>query len=177
EQTTQLLQQYVQSVIESGVACCHHTCGNPAFDRFVQGQMAVLGLTPEQEEQYWEAVEKATEREKPTDTITSGTGSSSGGFGLAAIGGNNRGDDSGSDSNNDDSRENSEDGEQGGGYGLNGSEPGTPVTGYEMIPTRLSSSLQSFMSNPTFSAASIIAILIVVFVVGAVFYGSRRKGL
>jgi cobaltochelatase CobN len=32
-----LVRGYMESVVESGATCCHHTCGNPLLDEFVSG--------------------------------------------------------------------------------------------------------------------------------------------
>jgi cobalamin biosynthesis Mg chelatase CobN len=34
-----LVEDYMKSVADNGVNCCHHTCGNPLLDDFVQGNM------------------------------------------------------------------------------------------------------------------------------------------
>ena len=183
EQLKQLMQNYVQSVIDAGVACCHHTCGNPTLDKFIAGQMSVLGLTPEEEEKYWQAVEDATEREapevspsNPTNPPSSSSNRGSG-FGTAAV---NAGQTSpsGEQTNQNEQRDEVQDSGEDAGIGMNtGVEPGTPVSGFEMSVSQLTSSVRDFFANPSFSSSSIIAIAFVVIVVGAVFYGFRRKGV
>ncbi|MEZ5335447.1 MAG: cobaltochelatase subunit CobN [Methanolobus sp.] len=34
-----LVKEYVESTVENGVTCCHHTCGNPLLDSYVQNVM------------------------------------------------------------------------------------------------------------------------------------------
>ncbi|WP_338100175.1 cobaltochelatase subunit CobN [Methanolapillus africanus] len=177
EQMKQLMETYVKDVIEHGVACCHHSCGNPSLDKFIAGQMSVLGLTPDEEKAYWEAVKDATERDKPSETSkpTSST-TSGGGFGTAAVSsgptadGSNAGDTP------------SEGSDVGGGYGTDGTTPGTPgtpVSGYEMTTSiqNAANSVKDFIANPSFSASSMIAVALVILIIGAVFYGYRRKGI
>ena len=185
DQLKQLMQNYVQSVIDAGVACCHHTCGNPTLDKFIAGQMSVLGLTPEEEEKYWKAVEDATEREAPevspsgpTNPPSSSSSSSGGGYGtaLSVDAGQTSPDNEQSEQN--EQRDEAQDSGQSAGVGMNtGVEPGTPITGIEMTVSQLTSSVRDFVSNPSFSSSSMIAIAFVVLAVGAVFYGFRRRGL
>ena len=37
EITQQLVKEYMESVVENGVTCCHHTCGNPLLDDYIRG--------------------------------------------------------------------------------------------------------------------------------------------
>ncbi|WNY26042.1 cobaltochelatase subunit CobN [Methanolapillus millepedarum] len=174
EQMQQLMETYVKDVIEHGVACCHHSCGNPSLDKFIAGQMSVLGLTPDEEKAYWDAVKEATERDKPSANSQPST-SSGGGFGTAAV--------SSGPSESSDSGETPSDGtDVGGGYGTDGTTPGTPgapVSGYEMTTSiqNAANSVRDFMANPTFSSSSIFAIAIVVIIIGAMFYGYRKKNI
>ena len=154
----QLVKEYVDSVLQNGVACCHHTCGNPTFDKFIQGQMSVAGVTQQDQQRYLETMKTATER------TVSGPSKGSGTSFPAII------------------RENVEETETspGSGYGVDSTQPPGPVSGYEMTPTVISDStspLREFLENPTFSAASFIAIVFISIVVGAVFYGFRKRNL
>lgn len=171
-QQKQLMKAYVQSVLEAGVACCHHTCGNPALDSFIAGQMSVLGLTPEEQEKYWEIVKEATDRDKPSVKIPE-KNSSGGGFGTATAA------DPGQVSQDGEEGDESADAAQSPGVGMDGTESGTPTTvsGIEMTVTQFSNSVRDFVQNPSFSSSSIIAIAFVILVVGAVFYGSRKRKL
>ncbi len=178
-QQKELLEAYVNSVLEAGVACCHHTCGNPALDQFIAGQMSVLGLTAEEQEKYWEIVKQATERDKPSikvDDNKNQSSSSGGGFGSATV--VESGESSGGESAED--GEESDEGGQNPGVGLDGTETGTPtaeVSGFEMTVTNVAHSVREFIQNPTFSTSSMIAIAFVILAVGAVFYGTRRRNL
>ncbi|WNY26596.1 cobaltochelatase subunit CobN [Methanolapillus ohkumae] len=164
-----LVNQYVDSVIDHGVACCHHTCGNPFFDSFIQGQMSVAGVSEEKQKQFLDTLMTATEREiKPLESGKKDSGGA-GGYGMAIV--------SGGESAEQKPVENPAD--SGAGYGTDlGAKSGT-VDGYEMIPTTINSAtaaLRDFLGNPTFSTSSFVAIAIVILLVGAVFFGFRRKG-
>ena len=136
--------------------------------------MSVLGLTAEEEEKYWQLVKDATEREKPKIESNPTRHSSGGGVGMAEIVSSNdplSGDDEG--------EENADQGESP-GVGVEGDVSGVPVTevtGFEMTVKNMANSVRNFISNPQFSSSSIIAIAFVVLVVGAIFYGSRKRGL
>ncbi|WP_318785635.1 cobaltochelatase subunit CobN [Methanimicrococcus hacksteinii] len=169
----QLIENYVKSVLESGVACCHHTCGNPTFDSFVQGMLQTISLdvlSDEEKEKYLEIVKDATEPPKKlTESKSSGTG-----VGMASVIELNADPDAGEDEEGEEAQS-----AQNPGVGLDGTESGTPtdVSGFEMTISRVASSVRDFIQNPTFSTSSIIAIAFVVLVVGAIFYGFRRKNV
>ncbi|MFP4655275.1 MAG: cobaltochelatase subunit CobN [Methanohalobium sp.] len=57
----ELVKEYVDSVVENGVTCCHHTCGNPTLNEYVEGQMSVAGISPEKQEAYKKLMDEATE--------------------------------------------------------------------------------------------------------------------
>ena len=181
EMQSQLITEYVLSVINTGVACCHHTCGNPSLDKFIAGQMSVLGLTPEEEEKYWQIVQDATDREKPEITSPPSDPSSSNrgsGYGTAVLVDAGQTAPTGEQGEQNEQSNENQDAGQSAGVGMNtGVEPGTPVSGFEMRVSQMTSSVRDFFANPSFSSSSIIAIAFVVIVVGAVFYGLRRKGL
>lgn len=177
EQTETLVSNYYQSVMEAGMACCHHTCGNPSFHAFVSGQISVLGLTPEEEEQFWKIVKESTGQDKPNSGTPKTSVSSGGGYGTqAVISGNPVSSDKNSDGEESDGKSQSP------GVGTDGTTSGTPVAevvGYEMVSSvqGVANSIRDFIANPTFSATSAIAILLVVLLVGAIFYGTKKKGL
>ena len=57
-----LVSEYVESVVESGVTCCHHTCGNALLDEYIQGVMSVPGVVDEETaEEYERLMQEATE--------------------------------------------------------------------------------------------------------------------
>ena len=168
-----LVNDYVQSVIDYGVVCCDHTCGNPRFDTFMKGQMSVLGIDPEKEQQYWAQVTGATYRGEPQSgtTPTSG-GAAGGGYGMAAgIAGPGGDGESGAS--------------EGAGYDSSGS-PGSgrpgDVFGYEMTESYGSvkgsmGSIRDFLGNPSFSSSNAFVLLGIIGLCAAVFYGFKKKNI
>ena len=77
-----LVSEYVESVIENGPACCHHTCGNPLLDdEYIPGLISTY-MTPEDADQYRDAMEAATDRsltpQQPSGSSSSSSSTSSG---------------------------------------------------------------------------------------------------
>ncbi|MCC4765552.1 cobaltochelatase subunit CobN [Methanosarcina sp. DH1] len=64
-----LATEYAESVVEDGVACCHHTCGNPTLNSYVAGLVSVPGFTEE--------IEKATSSESSQQSNESSSSDSS----------------------------------------------------------------------------------------------------
>ncbi|WP_321430824.1 cobaltochelatase subunit CobN [uncultured Methanolobus sp.] len=58
-----LVKEYVESVVENGVTCCHHTCGNPLLNKFIQGEMQTAGLSQETQDAYRKRMYDATLRD------------------------------------------------------------------------------------------------------------------
>ncbi|WP_316558991.1 cobaltochelatase subunit CobN [Methanimicrococcus stummii] len=173
EKLDQLAENYARSVIESGVACCHHTCGNPVYDSFIEGLISsplFTKLTEEEKETYRNIVKAATEPPKKlTESKSSGSG-----VGMASVVELSTDPDAGEDEDGEEAQS-----AQSPGVGVDGTETGTPtdVSGFEMTVSRVASSVRDFINDPTFSTSSIIAIAFVILVVGAVFYGSRKRNL
>jgi cobaltochelatase CobN len=57
-----LAKEYVESVVENGVTCCHHTCGNPLLDEYVQGLLSVAGVSEQDADMYRKMMDEATQR-------------------------------------------------------------------------------------------------------------------
>ncbi|MCG7847658.1 MAG: cobaltochelatase subunit CobN, partial [ANME-2 cluster archaeon] len=57
-----LVKEYVESVVENGVTCCHHTCGNPLLDEYVQGLLSVAGVSEQDADMYRRMMDEATQR-------------------------------------------------------------------------------------------------------------------
>ncbi len=57
EKVTQLADAYVQSVVQYGFACCHHTCANLEFNKMV---MQLSSLDPTIKQQYSDIYQQAT---------------------------------------------------------------------------------------------------------------------
>ncbi len=56
-----LSKNYAMSVIDKGVACCEHTCNNPALNQFITNIISVAGLlTPQQLDMFKMQIAKAT---------------------------------------------------------------------------------------------------------------------
>nr|WP_276575148.1 cobaltochelatase subunit CobN [Methanococcoides seepicolus] len=163
-----LVKEYVESVVENGVTCCHHTCGNPLLDEYLQGVMSVPGVvSKETMDEYNRLMQEATQRDTPSSgSSTHSSSSSSGTTASASI--------VGSTSNqtmvND------------GGYGTTtdqateSSQQNTPdnyVEGYEM--TKESTTSDSASSSTSFSGADILGSVLVILAVGAISIGFRRR--
>ncbi len=154
ETLARLASDYQRSVVEDGVTCCHHTCGNPLLDDYVRGKASVAG--------YAKVMEDATGRK-----LTSS--SSSGSTGEAQVVESQSGNQT--QSMNVDA-----------GYGMQTDQPApemdsTPdnyVEGYEMVKEQSESDESSGMS---FSGSDILGSAVVLLAVGAMYLGFRRKGI
>ncbi len=161
-----LAAEYAESVVNDGVTCCHHTCGNPTLNSYVAGVVSVPGFS--------EAVEAATkqqlEQDEPEKHSSSGhktslaeklnppeeTASSSSGSNqtMAAVDA---------------------------GYGVDSPEPAPEapksaadpyVEGYEMTKESVEKSDEGGMS---FSGADIVGTLFVLVAAGGIYLGMRKK--
>ncbi|HJH32703.1 MAG TPA: cobaltochelatase subunit CobN [Methanosarcinaceae archaeon] len=56
-----LVKEYVESVVENGVTCCHHTCGNPLLNEYVQGLLSVAGVSEQDADMYSQMMDEATQ--------------------------------------------------------------------------------------------------------------------
>ncbi|MCL2550032.1 MAG: cobaltochelatase subunit CobN, partial [Methanimicrococcus sp.] len=151
----QLVDAYVQSVVDHGVACCHHTCGNPSFDAFVSGKMSVLGTEPDKQEKYAEQVFSATYRQVPlivTPPPPPPSGSSLGtGYGTMA-------------------------GTPGPEIETAGDGAGHDTTGYEMTTTTaVVNAIRDAVSSMSFSSSNIMVLIGIVGLCAAIFYGFKKK--
>ncbi|WP_094228360.1 cobaltochelatase subunit CobN [Methanolobus psychrotolerans] len=164
-----LTAEYAESVAENGVTCCHHTCGNPTLDEYVNGIMSVPGVVSEETAaEYNNQMYEATYRTRQTTTeVTEDTekkSSSGGGTGEAKIV------ESGSSNQTIESIA---------GYGMDlTEEPGLKSTqqdnyveGYEMT----SETIEPETSSATFSAVDVMGIVIVFALLGIIGYGWRKK--
>jgi cobaltochelatase CobN len=57
-----LVKEYVESVAENGVTCCHHTCGNPLLNDYVSGYLSVptTHIRKQTASDYLQLIEDAT---------------------------------------------------------------------------------------------------------------------
>ncbi|WP_370574528.1 cobaltochelatase subunit CobN [Methanomethylovorans sp.] len=165
-----LVKEYVESVVDNGVTCCHHTCGNPSLDEFIQGVMSVPGLVDEQTAtEYKKLMEEATSEPVKESTSSSSSSSGSSGPKLEIT---NQATTSASSNQTMESH-------VGAGTDLNQPAPEAPkstpenyVEGYEMTTETVT---QPESSSSTFSSSDIVAIMLVVGAAGAVFLGFMRK--
>ncbi|WP_244602146.1 cobaltochelatase subunit CobN [Methanococcoides methylutens] len=161
-----LVKEYVESVVNDGVTCCHHTCGNALLDEYVQGIMSVPGVVDQETiDEYNRLMEEATQSNSQS-SVSSTRSSSSGNTASASIVNTT----STSTVN--------------GGYGTTTDQPAdasqqsTPdnyVEGYEM--TKESVTSDSASSSTSFSGADILGSVLVVLSVAVITIGFRRRRL
>ncbi len=166
-----LVQDYIESVVDNGVTCCHHTCGNLLNNEFVSGIASTLGVVSESElEEFLRIEEEATssdnvQSESSEDNTKSGGGSSTGTANVKKSGNSNQ----------------TEQSDAGVGT-LVEQEPVMKTTaednyveGYEMTTEKVENKPES--SSISLSGADIVGALLVLLASGAVFLGfiKRRK--
>ncbi len=160
------MKEYVESVVEDGVTCCHHTCGNPLLDEYIQGIMSVPGVVSEENAaEYKRLMQEATQRETSSDSTQSeiyDPGSSAVKAKITKPGSGNQTTESDA------------------GYGTNAdqapevSQKATSdnyVEGYEMT---IESTSSNGASQPSFSGSDLIGTILVLLAVGAIFVGYRK---
>jgi len=177
-----LASEYAESVVEKGVACCHHTCGNPTLNNYVSGLVSVPGFS--------EAIQEATSSESSQQS--SGSSSSNGhdhNTGNPTVVSKKSA--SASTSSNQTSTASSE-GSSGNqtsqvsdaGYGTDASEPVPEirksadinyVEGYEMQKEEPVGNAKN--EGFSFSGSDIFGILFVVVAVGGIYLGFYKKKL
>ncbi|CAD7766625.1 MAG: Outer membrane protein assembly factor BamB [Candidatus Argoarchaeum ethanivorans] len=158
-----LVYEYVESVVNHGVTCCHHTCGNPFLDEFVSGVISVPGADVVSDETYAkyrkivDAAAGKTSVNTQTTNDDSGRGTENQGKIISAKGG---------DSNQT---------EQGsvGESAQKASESSKHVEGYEMEVQTVSDAASSAIS--LLSGAPFLAAIIVVVLLAAIYGGYRRR--
>jgi len=173
-----LATEYAESVVEEGVACCHHTCGNPTLNNYVAGLVSVPGFS--------EAIEEATSSESSQQSSESDSGSShhsSHSTGNATVipkassSSNQTSKSTSSESVGNQTSQQSSDS----GYGVDSSEPAPEiqksadsnyVEGYEM---QKDSAEEPDNSGFSFSGSDIFGILFVVAAVGGIYLGFYKK--
>nr|WP_321420603.1 cobaltochelatase subunit CobN [uncultured Methanomethylovorans sp.] len=164
-----LVKEYVESVVEDGVTCCHHTCGNPSLDEYIQGVMSVPGVVDEETAaEYKKLMEEATTATE-TKSSSSHSSSSSNDKELEIT---NQATSSGLNQTTNS--------QAGAGSDLSKQAPETSkstqenyVEGYEM--TKETVSQPESNSSPTFSSSDLVAFVLVAGAAGAVFLGFMRK--
>lgn len=167
-----LVKEYVESVVASGVTCCHHTCGNPLLDNYVRGVMTTTGVVDvstakEYERLMQEATQRTSSPPTPTETPSKSRSSSSTGTELKVV-------EAGTGTSNQTMMMDS-------GAGIDSSTPvqdsamSTPdnyIEGYEMTRESIT---QPESSGPSFSGSDIIASVLVLAGVGAIYLGFWKR--
>ncbi|WP_445475801.1 cobaltochelatase subunit CobN [Methanococcoides methylutens] len=153
-----LIKDYVESVVENDVTCCHHTCGNPSLDQFISGQISLLGVEINQDtlDEYNKLMKDAT---TPRYTETSSHKSSSNTPSANIVN---------STSTSYDAT----------GYGTATEQASVVddnyIEGYEMKKETTS---EENASSSGFSGSDVIATAVVLVAVGTIIYGFRRQKL
>ncbi|WP_407281919.1 cobaltochelatase subunit CobN [Methanolobus sp. WCC1] len=167
-----LVKDYVESVVNDGVTCCHHTCGNMQLADFTDGLMQAAGLTPEMQQAYRQAMYEATLRDEFLTQQQTDAGSlKKQDNSLNSI---QRSMASGTSNQTSMS--------ESGGAGVNSAKPvdnapkSTPdnyVEGYEMTQEVVNDAESA--NTSTFSSSDILASVFVVGIVGAIYLGFWRR--
>ncbi|AKB30997.1 CobN-like chelatase BtuS for metalloporphyrine salvage [Methanosarcina siciliae HI350] len=161
-----LAADYAGSVVEDGVTCCHHTCGNSLLNRYVSGLVSVPGFT----EAIEEATQESLEQEEPEKHSSKGHQTS------VAEKLNQTAKSSPEESASNQTVQNSDS-----GYGVDSPEPAPEVQmadnpdyveGYEMQKEAVENEDGGGMS---FSGADIFGTLFVVAAAGGIYLGMRKK--
>ncbi len=160
-----LVKEYAESVVEDGVTCCHHTCGNPLLDEYVQGVMSVPGVVDEQTAATYKNIMEEATSEPVKESTSSHASSGSNGPKLEIT----------NQATTSTSNQTTES-KVGAGADLRVQAPkSTPenyVEGYEMTKETVP---QTESSGNKFSGSDIVAFLLVVGAAGAVLLGFMRR--
>jgi cobaltochelatase CobN len=170
-----LVTEYVESVVESGVTCCHHTCGNALLNEYVQGVMSVPGVVDEETaDKYKELMLEATESSEQSSESSSH--SSSKGHQTSVEEKLNQ-----TATSTEETASNQTVQDSDAGYGVDSPEPAPEVRqaadsnyveGYEMQKEPVAESESGGMS---FSGADILGTLFVLVAAGGIYMGFRKK--
>ncbi|MDD2340261.1 MAG: cobaltochelatase subunit CobN [Methanosarcina sp.] len=166
-----LAEEYAESVVEDGVTCCHHTCGNPLLNNYVSGIVSVPGFT----EAIEEATQESLEQEEPEKHSSSKGHQTSVAEKLNQT----------SKANTEEQASNQTVQNSDAGYGTNSPEPAPEVRqsadpnyveGYEMQREDTVKEEEE-SGGMSFSGADIVGILFVIAAVGGIYLGMRKKKL
>ncbi|KKH97940.1 cobalt chelatase [Methanosarcina sp. 1.H.T.1A.1] len=165
-----LAAEYAESVVEDGVTCCHHTCGNPLLNGYVSGLVSVPGFS--------EAIEQATQ-ESLKQEVPEKHSSSKGHQTSVAEKLNQT-----AKSNTEEPASNPTIAENDAGYGVDSPEPAPEarassdsdyVEGYEM--TKESVENEEEWGGMSFSGADVFGIIFVLVAAGGIYLGMRKKNM
>ncbi|NLI62430.1 MAG: cobaltochelatase subunit CobN [Methanosarcinaceae archaeon] len=199
EQLKDIVKKQVESVVQNGPACCHHTCGNPLAAEFISGMISQLNVVDEDTAKKYIDIMKELKETKETeeeDEKNVEKNKSGGSIGFAKIVSKDDVAVAPEDENKtipkiseDDKLENETKSqpesqkqlnETGEGVGKDPGAPGKQVSGITMVQKTFDSAskqVMEFLKNPTFSSASLVAILLIVIVVGVIYYGYSKRDL
>jgi cobaltochelatase CobN len=166
-----IVNEYIDNVIEHGAACCHHTCGNPLLDEFIQSAIDSGRIEVSQENMdefnriMKDARDPAPKSSSSDDKPTQSRGSSNTGTELNVVeanGGNKTSyTDSGAGSNLEEEAS------------LKSPTEDNYVEGYEMTKETVS---QESESNPySITGSDILASVFVLALLGVILVGFRRN--
>ena len=167
-----LVAEYVKSVAENDVTCCHHTCGNSLLEDYIEGIMSIPGVVDEETaEEYKRLIQEATEpSSQQLDESSSSSSHSSHSTGTATV----------VNSTSTSTNSGNQTAESGGGYGTSAeqvpglqssSQAGDYVEGYEMT----TESTQKESDTSSFSGADILGALFVMICLGGIYLGFHKK--
>jgi len=166
-----LVSEYVESVIENGPACCHHTCGNLQLDdEYIPGLVSTY-MTPEDYERYLDAMEAATDRSLTSQQSSSSSGGDGGGTYPPEHGETPTRSRTSSTASNETATE--------GGVGTNVDPPMNPskqsesnyVEGSEMTVEKS----EKFNTGLSFSGAPMLGMVLVIALMVIIYWGYRRR--
>jgi len=168
-----LVAEYVESVAENGVTCCHHTCGNSLLNDYVQGIMSIPGVVDEETaEKYKELMEEATQASQSSSESSSHSGK---GHQTSVAEKLNQTSSTGESVSNQTVQDSDA------GYGVDSPESAPEVRqaadsnyveGYEMQKESVEEPESGGLS---FSGADILGTLFVVIAAGGIYLGFRKK--
>ncbi|KKH46492.1 cobalt chelatase [Methanosarcina sp. 1.H.A.2.2] len=165
-----LAAEYAESVVEDGVTCCHHTCGNPLLNGYVSGLVSVPGFS--------EAIEQATQ-ESLKQEVPEKHSSSKGHQTSVAEKLNQT-----AISNTEEPASNPAVAENDAGYGVDSPEPAPEVRaspdsdyveGYEMKKESVENEEEG--GGMSFSGADVFGIIFVLVAAGGIYLGMRKKNM
>jgi len=169
-----LANEYLDTVIENGVTCCHHTCANPDLDEFIKGDMnsGKMQISQEKMDQYTKIMEETRnpfpKTASPQNAEASSRSQSSSNTGtelnvVEASGGNQTYTDSGSGDNLEEEAS------------MKSPTESNNVEGYVMTEEFVTQEPEN--SNYSVSSSDILASIFVLALLGVIFVGFKRRSI
>lgn len=161
-----IVKEYVESIAENGVTCCHHTCGNPTLDKYVNGIMSVPGVVSEEaaadyNKKLFEATHRTTQVDPGVTEQRYSSGRSTGEARISESGSGNQTIESTAGYGTDLQAE----------QAIRSTQQDNYVEGYEM--TR--ESVEKETGSMTFSAVDMMGIIVALAVFGLIAYGWKKR--